>query len=105
MAEGIRGRQTGFPSARELSIALAGRAEDVCRHYLPGGRKERRYWRCGDVTGAPGGSLWVHLAGPRVGKWVDAATQERGDLLDLIRVSRNHPTLRSVMDVLHTSLY
>ena len=46
MAEGIWGRQIGFPSARELSVALSARPEDVCRYYLPGGRKEGALLAC-----------------------------------------------------------
>ena len=71
--------------ARELAAALAERAEDVCRRYLPGGRKEGRYWKAGDVNGHPGRSLYVGLApSPRPGRWHDAATGERGDLLELL---------------------
>ena len=59
--------------ARELAAALAERAEDVCRRYLPGGRKEGRYWKAGDVNGHPGRSLYVGLApSPCPGRWHDA---------------------------------
>ena len=76
-------------TARELAAALAERAEDVCRRYLPGGRKEGRYWKAGNVRGGPGRSLFVGLApSPRPGRWKDAATGERGDLLDLLRRQR-----------------
>ena len=67
-------------TAPELAAALAERAEDVCRRYLPGGRKEGRYWKAGNVRGGPGRSLFVGLApSPRPGRWKDAATGERGD--------------------------
>lgn len=78
-------------SLRDLSDALAGRAEDVCRTYLPAGRREGRYWLVGDASGAAGRSLYVRLhgaGGARAGKWTDAATGEHGDLLDLIRLNR-----------------
>lgn len=42
----------------------------------------------GDVSGHPGSSLYVRLAGARAGKWTDAATGEHGDLLDLIALNR-----------------
>ena len=50
--------------ARALAEALAQRAETVCRHYLPGGRKSGRYWTAGNVDGAKGRSLYVRLAPP-----------------------------------------
>lgn len=76
----------------DLTAALARNAEAVCQHYLPDGRREGRYWMVGDVQGAPGRSMYVRLTGPdsgkgRAGKWVDAATNEHGDLLDIIRES------------------
>ena len=76
--------------AARISQALAARAEAVCRRYLPYGRRQGRYWTCGDLHGNKGGSLYVRLAppGPR-GKWADSASGEHGDLLDLIR-HRSH---------------
>lgn len=77
-------------SLRDLADALAARAEDVCRAYLPSGRKDGRYWLVGNVSGACGRSLYVRLqaaGSARAGKWTDAATGEHGDLLDLIRLN------------------
>lgn len=62
--------------------------QKACRAYLPGGKRSGHYWHCGNVQGKPGQSLYVHLSGPRAGKWTDAATGEHGDLLDLIAQSR-----------------
>lgn len=80
-------------SISDLAEALACNAEAVCRHYLPNGRREGRYWMIGDVQGTPGRSMYVRLKGPEssmgaAGKWTDAATGEHGDLLDIIRESR-----------------
>lgn len=77
-------------SLSELTDALARNAEMVCRHYLPDGRRQGRYWMIGDVRGTPGRSMYVRLKGPdsgkgAAGKWTDAATGEHGDLLDIIR--------------------
>ena len=59
------------PAAR-VAAALGARAEEVCRRYLPQGRKQGRYWTVGDVYGARGRSLFVRLAPPGVpGKWTD----------------------------------
>ena len=85
-------------NATELSRALSDQAEAVCRHYLPNGRKNGRYWICGDVRGKAGKSMHVRLAPPGLpGKWTDEATGEHGDLLDLIRISIDACELRDAI--------
>ena len=75
--------------AVDLARRLGEQAEAVCRYYLPNGRRQGRYWICGDVMGTPGRSLYVRLSGERAGKWADAAVaSEHGDLLDLIALNR-----------------
>jgi hypothetical protein len=74
--------------ASDLARGLGAHAEAVCRHYLPSGCRQGRYWICGDVMGTPGRSLYVRLSGPRAGKWTDAAEGTHGDLLDLIALNR-----------------
>ena len=90
-------------TASELGRRLARDAEAVCRHYLPAGRREGRYWLVGDVENSPGRSLYVRLRGPdsgkgAAGKWTDAATGEHGDLLDLIAANQRLNTLRDTLD-------
>ncbi|KQU86235.1 DNA primase [Mesorhizobium sp. Root102] len=72
-------------SASELADRLAQSAEAVCRHYLSAGRRAGNYWIAGDVSNSKGRSLYVHLSGPRRGRWADGATAQFGDLLDLVR--------------------
>ncbi|MDE0705298.1 MAG: toprim domain-containing protein [Rhodospirillaceae bacterium] len=85
--------------AAAIAAALAARAEEVCRRYLPHGRRQGRYWVAGDIDGARGRSLFVRLSGAgKPGKWTDAATGEHGDLLDLIRYRTKAPTLRAALD-------
>ncbi|MBC2861898.1 toprim domain-containing protein [Stappia sp. 28M-7] len=74
--------------AADLARRLGEQAEAVCRYYLPNGRRQGRYWICGDVMGTPGRSLYVRLSGERAGKFCDTATGEHGDLLDLIALNR-----------------
>jgi hypothetical protein len=86
-----------------LAQRLSLHAESVCQHYLSNGRRHGRFWLVGDVFNTAGRSLYVRLVGPAsgkgaAGKWTDAATGEHGDLLDLIRIHRNHVNLRDVMD-------
>ncbi len=87
--------------AAELSERLAANAQAVCRNYLPAGRREGRYWMVGDVAGTPGRSLYVRLFETErgaIGNWVDAATGERGDLVDLIRLNQRHGRLADTVD-------
>jgi hypothetical protein len=89
-------------SAAELARRLARDAEAVCRHYLSKGHRSGRYWIVGDVQNTPGRSLYVRLTGPdsgpgAAGKWSDAATEEHGDLLDLIARNRGL-SLRDAID-------
>ena len=87
--------------AAELSERLAANAQTVCRHYLPAGRREGRYWLVGDVAGTAGRSLYVRLFETErgtIGNWVDAATGEHGDLVDLIRLNQRHGRLSDTID-------
>ncbi len=89
--------------ASHLTRRLARNAESVCRHYLPEGRRQGRYWLIGDVEGTPGRSLFVRLTGPEsgkgaAGKWTDAATGEHGDLLDLITANRRLGSLAETLE-------
>ena len=87
--------------AAELSERLSQSAQAVCRHYLPAGRREGRYWMVGDVAGTPGRSLYVRLfetTRGAIGNWVDAATGEHGDLVDLIRLNQRHGRLADTID-------
>lgn len=88
--------------AADLSRQLARNAEAVCRHYLPAGHRDGRYWIVGDVHGSKGHSLYVRLRGPdhgkgAAGKWTDAATGEHGDLLDLIGAHCGHRALADTL--------
>lgn len=72
----------------DLVDDLARHAEAVCRYYLSNGRREGNYWMVGDLGNARGRSLYVRLKANgkgAAGKWTDAATDEHGDLLDIIR--------------------
>ena len=92
-------------AAARVAAALGARAEEVCRRYLPQGRKQGRYWTAGDVYGARGRSLFVRLAPPGTpGKFVDSATGEHGDLLDLVRIASGAGSLRAAIAEAHAFL-
>jgi hypothetical protein len=89
--------------ASDLARRLARYAEAVCRHYLPNGRRQGRYWLVGDIHNARGRSLYVRLTGPEsgpgaAGRWTDAATGEHGDLLDLIAGNCCHGKFRDACE-------
>lgn len=87
--------------AAEMAERLAQNVHAVCRHYLPAGRREGRYWMVGDVAGTPGRSLYVRLFETErgaIGNWVDAATGEHGDLVDLIRLNQRHGRLSETIE-------
>lgn len=81
-------------SPAEIAGHLAGRAEDVARHLVPGGRIEGHQYVIGDIHGAEGDSLQIvvrDVAGkPKPGYWKDWAEKDEfsGDLLDLWMLAR-----------------
>ncbi len=85
-------------AASDLADRLAQNAEAVCLHYLSAGRRAGNYWLVGNVGNNKGRSLYVHLAGPRAGRWTDAATGQFGDLLDLVRETCGLVDFRDVAD-------
>ena len=88
-------------SASELARRLGDHAEAVCREYLSNGHRAGNHWIVGDVRNTRGRSMHVRLKpnpkGP-AGKWVDEATSEFGDLLDVIRESCGLIEFRDVAD-------
>ena len=96
-AEQTKRNTRALPSAAELSASLALRAEDVCRRYLPHGKREGDQWTA--ATTQPDREERIHVAldGPNAGKWQDRAGAARGDLLDLIRHTAGHGTIAQAM--------
>ncbi len=88
-------------SASELARRLGEHAEAVCREYLSNGHRSGNHWMVGDVRNTCGRSMHVRLKanakGP-AGRWVDEATSEFGDLLDVIRESCGLVDFREVAD-------
>ncbi len=89
--------------AAELATRLGREAEAVCRHYLDAGRRTGHYWVVGDVHNSPGRSMFVRLQGSErgrgaAGRWMDTATEEYGDLLDIIRSRCGLHDFRDVAD-------
>ena len=77
-----------YPTFDEIVAALQAQFEKVAEHYAPGGhRRNGKYWALN-----PGradrriGSFYIPLSGPYAGRWRDEATNEGGDMLDLIQL-------------------
>ena len=87
-------------SIAELSADLAARAESFSRQFFPDGRKQGNYWQVGDTSGAKGQSLAIRLqaqGGRKAGAWVDFATGEYGDLIDLLQERLGSVTLKETL--------
>ncbi len=87
-------------SIADLSADLADRAESFCRQYFPEGRKQGNYWQVGDTSGGRGQSLAIRLqaqGGRKAGAWVDYATGQYGDLIDLLQKRLGSPTLQETL--------
>ena len=82
-------------TARGVSEALSGHAEALCRTFLPGGRRDGNRWRAGGLEGGRGDGITVRLD---TGRWHDAGTGFRGDLLDLVRRTSGMPTIGEAMN-------
>jgi hypothetical protein len=52
----------------------------------PNGKFCYREWRVGNVAGDLGGSLGIRLVGSKKGLWIDRATGESGNIIDLVMV-------------------
>ncbi|MGE0854057.1 MAG: toprim domain-containing protein [Hyphomicrobiaceae bacterium] len=88
-------------TAADLARRLSRNAEALCREYLSKGCREGHTWRVGDIENTPGRSLMVRLvdgASGVAGKWIDFASGERGDLLDLIARVRRLDNFRDVAE-------
>lgn len=82
---------SGLVPVDEIARRLNDCALELCRELLPNGRKSGNVWQfsgMGDTGNS--WSAWCYISGPRVGHWQDAgnamAGEERGDMLDLIRI-------------------
>ena len=81
----------------ELKRALAPHAASLCQELYPSGKIENGHFKLGSLDGESGRSLSVILHGEKAGTWTDFATQDHGDLIDLVAKSQSMP-IREAMD-------
>ncbi len=75
----------------ELTGALNALAQSLAVELLPNGRRAGEKWMFSGIPdNGQSESAWVHLSGPKMGRWIDAgncaAGEEKGDMLDLLRL-------------------
>ena len=70
---------------RELSRQLGDHASGICQELFPDGKIESGCYKVGSISGEKGRSMSVYLHGEQAGKYMDFATGEGGDMLDLIQ--------------------
>lgn len=87
---------------RRIAQSLAVRAEDVCQHLWPEGKRDGSHWCVGDVHGTQAsgkGSFKVCLFGSKAGLCKDFATGEKGfDLLEGWAKSRSIDVLSAARE-------
>jgi hypothetical protein len=68
----------------EIKAELLRRAEEFARYLFPQGEREGNHWCVGDISGVPGKSFKVCVAGDKTGLWGDfAAGGHHQGLIDL----------------------
>jgi len=72
----------------EISERLAAQAQSVVTQLLPSAKVYNGMMLCGDIGGSPGESLKISIHGTFAGQWRDWSNDDKGDLLDLWRLSR-----------------
>lgn len=75
--------QPSKPTTQEIKQRLIERLPDVLGSLLPRGVTRGSQFLVGDLDGNRGKSLVVELTGTKAGMWIDFATNDHGDVLDL----------------------
>jgi|SRR5208337_3353296 len=83
-------------SISAVRALLAERINELARELLPNGRAQGETWRVGGLDGAAGDSMAISLT-RRPGLWIDHATGQKGDALDLVKGVRGYDTPKSIV--------
>jgi hypothetical protein len=70
--------------AHLLKEAIRANLHTLCKAAFPAGKFRYGEWRIGDVSGTTGDSLGIRLVGSKAGLWIDRATGQCGNFLDLV---------------------
>jgi hypothetical protein len=72
-----------------LKEVVRSNIETLCRHFFPLSRKDGIEWKIADISGEKGDSLGIRLTPENAGVWIDRATGQGGDFVQLLMRSRN----------------
>ena len=80
-----------FPTLGDICEALNTRTADVAETYAPGGHVDKgKYWALNPGRAdSKVGSFYVNLTGNYAGRFMDHASGDQGDMLDLIQLALN----------------
>lgn len=76
----------------DLSKRLAGCVDSVVPNLLPNAVKDGREWKIGSTAGEAGHSLGIEREGERAGLWNDRASDQGGDIFELVKVVHGFST-------------
>ena len=82
---------------RELKRKLGAHAAGICQELYPEGKIESGCYKVGSIDGEKGRSMSVYLHGDQAGNFIDFASGEGGDMLDLLQYAKGI-TLTEAMD-------
>jgi hypothetical protein len=77
--------------AKRIKKVLRQRVADLAQYLFPNGKQDGPHWCVGDITGAPGKSFKICIAGDKTGLWGDFADSRKHsrNLLNLWMYARN----------------
>lgn len=84
----------------ELKQRFLDNLEDNLFGLFPAGTVEKNVFKIGDVSGKQGESLHVELKGAKKGLWIDHATGEGGDCIDLFAAAHSLDTNHHFSEVI-----
>ena len=73
-----------FHDTDDLKTQLAASMPALVKQLVPGAKRFGADWRCGDLDGGKGSSLWIGQSG----QWKDHSTDEGGGPIDLIMATQ-----------------
>jgi twinkle protein len=75
-------------SSKQIIVELSARIESLCKSLFPLGKKIGHEYCVGSLSGEAGESLKIRLSADKAGVFCDFESGERGDVLELIMLSK-----------------
>ena len=77
-----------FYDASEIRQAITPQIEQIIKDTFPAAKKKGADYRIGSIDGDPGESMSISCSGEGFGKWQDFSTGEKGDIIDIIKITQ-----------------